>query len=62
VGLEEIDDGEFLETMVLVGYVNFVFGRDHRIRLMSTLDSSSSGDPFISHQRLAPSRRLLSSF
>ena len=40
---ESADDGEPLETMLLVVCINFVFGRDYRIRMIaSTLDSSSS--------------------
>jgi tetratricopeptide (TPR) repeat protein len=39
---ESADDGEPLETMLPVVCINFVFRRDHRIRMMaSTLDSSS---------------------
>ena len=41
---ELADVGELLETMLLVACISidFVFGRDHRIRMMVlTLDSSS---------------------
>jgi tetratricopeptide (TPR) repeat protein len=41
--LKEIDDGELLESMLLVKCINLVFGQAHRVRTMaSTLDSSAS--------------------